>query len=148
MRQCDFRLVWGWPWGMEFHILSKHCSLFFFSFKFYFTLFTTLCWFQVHSKVIEFYIHIYIYIYIYTHTHKYVSILFQAVFPYRLLQNIEHSSLCFTEGLCQLSILLYLYVIIYIVVNVHVNAKFLIYTSSHLFPLTTISLLSKSVSVL
>ena len=29
-----------------------------------------------------------------------ISILFQILFPYRLLQNIEYSSLCYTVGLC------------------------------------------------
>ena len=43
------------------------------------------------------YIHTYIcvcvYIYIYTHMY-----FFQILFPYRLLQNIEYSSLCYTVG--------------------------------------------------
>ena len=34
-----------------------------------------------------------------------VSILFQIIFPFRLLQNIEQSSLCYTAGPCWLSIL-------------------------------------------
>ena len=42
-------------------------------------------------------IYIYIYIYIY--------ILFQILFHCRLLQHIEYSSLCYTVGLCCLSIL-------------------------------------------
>ena len=29
----------------------------------------------------------------------------QTLFPYRLLQNIQYSSLCYIEGLCQLSTL-------------------------------------------
>ena len=34
------------------------------------------------------------------------SVLFQIIFPYRLLQNIEHSSLCYTAiGACGLSAL-------------------------------------------
>ena len=33
------------------------------------------------------------------------SILFQVLFPFRLLQNIEQSSLCYTVGPCWLSIL-------------------------------------------
>ena len=37
------------------------------------------------------------------HMHK--AILFQVLFPYRLLQNIEQSSLCYTVGRCWLSIL-------------------------------------------
>ena len=42
---------------------------------------------------------IYIYIYIYIH------IPFQILFPYRLLQNIEYSSLCSTVGTCWISVL-------------------------------------------
>ena len=34
-----------------------------------------------------------------------MSILFQILFPYRLLQNIEYSSLCYTLGPCWLAIL-------------------------------------------
>ena len=37
----------------------------------------------------------------FTHTHT----LFQIIFLFRLLQNIEQSSLCYTEGPCWLSIL-------------------------------------------
>ena len=37
--------------------------------------------------------------------HIHVSILFQILFPFRLLQNIEQSSLCYTVGPCRLSIL-------------------------------------------
>ena len=37
---------------------------------------------------------IYIYIYIYKRA------LFQILFPYRLLQNIEYSSLCYAVGPC------------------------------------------------
>ena len=47
------------------------------------------------------YIYIYIYIYIYTHTH----IVFQILFSYSLLQNIEYSSLCYTVGSCWLSLI-------------------------------------------
>ena len=39
--------------------------------------------------------------------HIHVSILFQIIFPIRLLQNIEPSSLCYTVGPCWLSILFY-----------------------------------------
>ena len=39
--------------------------------------------------------------------HIYVYILFQIVFPFRLLQNIEQNSLCCTVGPCWLSILNY-----------------------------------------
>ena len=37
--------------------------------------------------------------------HTDISILFQTLFPYRLLQNTEQSSLCYTAGTCWLSIL-------------------------------------------
>ena len=37
--------------------------------------------------------------------HIHVSFLFQVLFPFRLLQNIEQSSLCYTVGPCWLSIL-------------------------------------------
>ena len=38
-------------------------------------------------------------------SHIHVSILFQILFPFRLLQSIEWSSLCYTIGPCWLSIL-------------------------------------------
>ena len=37
--------------------------------------------------------------------HLYINILFQILFPYRLLQNIEYSSLCYEVSPCRLSIL-------------------------------------------
>ena len=37
--------------------------------------------------------------------HIHVSILFQILFPFRLLQNIKQSSLCYTVGPCWLTIL-------------------------------------------
>ena len=37
--------------------------------------------------------------------HIHVSILFQILFPFRLLQSVEQSSLCYTVGPCWLSIL-------------------------------------------
>ena len=37
--------------------------------------------------------------------HILVSILFQILFPFRLLHNIEQSTLCYTVGPCWLSIL-------------------------------------------
>ena len=37
--------------------------------------------------------------------HMHVSVLFQILFPFRLLQNTEQSSLCYTVGPCLLSIL-------------------------------------------
>ena len=38
-----------------------------------------------------------------------ISILFQILFPFRLLKNIEQSSLCYTVGPCWLSIYLSIY---------------------------------------
>ena len=58
-----------------------------------------LCYFQVYSSDSV----IYPYLYLYLHLHLYI--LFQILFPYRLLQNIEYSSLCYTVGPCWLSIL-------------------------------------------
>ena len=37
--------------------------------------------------------------------HIHVSILFQILFPFRLLENIEQSSLCYSVGPCWLSVL-------------------------------------------
>ena len=37
--------------------------------------------------------------------HIHVSILFQILFPFRLLQNVEQSSLCYMLGPCWLSVL-------------------------------------------
>ena len=37
--------------------------------------------------------------------HIHIVILFQIILPFRLLQNIEESSLCYTVGPCWLSIL-------------------------------------------
>ena len=52
-----------------------------------------LHYFQVYSKVIQLYIYIYIYIYIH------VSDLFQILFLFRSLYNIEQSFLCSAVGL-------------------------------------------------
>ena len=41
--------------------------------------------------------------------HIHVSIVFQTLFPVRLLQSIEQNSLCYTVGPCWLSILNKLY---------------------------------------
>ena len=61
------------------------------------------------------YIHIYTYVHTHahthTHTHTHIYILFQILFPDRLLQNIESSSLCYTLIHCWLSIL---YVVVFI----------------------------------
>ena len=51
------------------------------------------------------------YTYVYTYTYEYTYILFQILFPYRLLQDIEYISLCYTVGPCCLPIL---YIIVYI----------------------------------
>ena len=59
----------------------------------------------MYSKVIQFYIYYIIYI-------IYIYILFQILFHYRLLQDIEYSSLCYTVGPSSLSIL-YIVVCIY-----------------------------------
>ena len=42
--------------------------------------------------------------------HVHVSILFPILFPSKLLPNIEQSSLCYTAGLCWLSILNIVYI--------------------------------------
>ena len=56
--------------------------------------------FQVYSKVNIVYIYNIYYIY-----YIYIYILFQILFPFKLLQSIEQSSLCYTVGPCWLSIL-------------------------------------------
>ena len=56
---------------------------------------------SVYSKVIQSDIYIIEYIYYI----QYIYILFQITFPYRLLQNIEYGSLCYTVDACWLSIL-------------------------------------------
>ena len=40
-----------------------------------------------------------------THTHTHVSIVFQILFPFKLLHGIEQSSLCYAVGPCWLFIL-------------------------------------------
>ena len=47
---------------------------------------------------------VYIFIYIYLFIIIYIYILFQIPFHYRLLQDVEYSSLCYTVGPCFLSI--------------------------------------------
>ena len=71
--------------------------------------------------------------------HIQVSILFQILFPFWLLQNIEQSSLCYSVGPCWLSIL-------NIVVCTCVSQTPSISLPAP-FPLVTISLFSKSMSV-
>ena len=73
--------------------------------------------------------------------HTYIYIILQILFFYRLLQDTEYSSLCYTVGPCYLSIL-------YIVVSI--NPKFLIYTSRR-FPFGNhkfVSYVCESISVL
>ena len=63
--------------------------------------------FWVHSKVNMFYICVcmsYIYVCVCL-IHIYIYILFQILFPLKLLQSTEQSSLCYTVGPCWLSIL-------------------------------------------
>ena len=69
-----------------------------------------------------------------------ISILFQILFPFGLLQNTEQSSLCYTVGPCWLSIL-------NIVVCIWQSQTPSLSLPSHLSPSVTISLFSKSVSL-
>ena len=57
--------------------------------------------------------------------HKQLSILYWILFPYRLLQNTEQSSLCYTVRPCRL---------FYIQYWVYVNPNLLIYPSPSSFP--------------
>ena len=57
--------------------------------------------------------------------YAYTYVLFQTPYSYRLLQNIEQSSLCCIVGPCWLSV--------YMQQCVYINPKFLIYPS-HCFP--------------
>ena len=76
--------------------------------------------------------------YWYTAKWFYIYLLFQIIFQYRLLKDIEFNSLCYTVG--SLSIL-------HIVVCIYINPKLLIYPPSS--PLVTINLfLCESISVL
>ena len=53
----------------------------------------------MYKKVIQFCVYnIYVCIYIYMHIHAYI--LFQILFHFRLLQDIEYSSLCYVVGPC------------------------------------------------
>ena len=62
-----------------------------------------------HSREQHMYTYIYIYMHAhthrYTHTHTHIPILFQIIFPLKLLYNIKQSSLCYMVGPCCLSIL-------------------------------------------
>ena len=68
-----------------------------------------------------------------------VSILFQILLPFRLLQDIEQSSLCYTVGPCWLPILY--------TAGVHVNPQLPNYPFPPPFPSVTVSSCSKSVSL-
>ena len=75
------------------------------------------CCFLLYSKLNQLYVHMYIHICIYTytntytyvciyiHTHTYMSSLFWISFLFRSLQSTEQSSLFYTVGSHQLSIL-------------------------------------------
>ena len=78
--------------------VDVYCRSLGFSFFFFFFLIllkysclTMLCSFQMYSKWIS-----------YTYTH---ILLFQILFPYRLLQHVAYVSLCYTGGLCCVSVL-------------------------------------------
>ena len=66
-----------------------------------------------------------------------IHIFLQIIFHYRLLPNIEYSSLCYRVNPCCLSIL-------YRVVYISVNLILLVYLPLSLSPLITISLFSVS----
>ena len=68
-----------------------------------------LCQFQVYSKVNQPYVYIYL-------------LFFQILFPYRQLQSTEQSSLCYTVGPYQLSIL---YIVVCICQSQSPNLSFL-----------------------
>ena len=62
-----------------------------------------LCSFQVYSKVIQLCINIF----------NYIHILFQILFPYRLLQGIEYSSLCKSRSLWGIDLSIYLFILLF-----------------------------------
>ena len=64
------------PWNCRRHLSTVFCFLFLLKYSW----FTMLCQSLLYSKVTQLYIYIYVYI------------LFQILFPYRWLQNIESSS--------------------------------------------------------
>ena len=59
--------------------------------------------------------------------HIHISILFQILFPFRLLQDIEQSSLCYTVGPCWLSV--FKYSSVYLLIP---NSQFIPLPPSHL----------------
>ena len=91
----------------EIHNSTLLC---FFSYTFLFSNWSIVnlqCCFSFRSIAKWFSYTFYIYIYIYIHTHIYFFI--RSFLPYRLSQNIEDSSLCYTVGPC---LLLILYVLV------------------------------------
>ena len=52
-----------------------------------------------------------------TVTYTDISVFFQIVFPYSLLQNIEYGSLCYTVGPCYLYVL---YIVVYIYTTIYI----------------------------
>ena len=69
------------------------CVMFLFFFNIYILMkYSGLLMFQVHIKVVQLY--------------KYIYIIFEIFFHYRLLQDIDYGSLCYTINLC---CLLYIY---------------------------------------
>ena len=71
--------------------------------------------------------------------HIHLSILFQILFPYRLLLSVDEGSLHYIVGTCWLSILC--------IVLSYVNPNLPMYLSPHLSALVTIHLFSKSVNL-
>ena len=66
---------------------------------------------MLYSTVIELYVCVCVCVYVciytptYVYTYTHIYIFFLDSFPYRLLQNIDYSSPCYTVGACWLSIL-------------------------------------------
>ena len=87
---------------------------------------------HIHIYISVIYIHTYIHIYIsviYIHTHTYIHS-FSLFFPYKSLQSIEQSSLCYTVSLY----LAYLVYIQYVQQYVYVNPNLPIYPSPPFSP--------------
>ena len=101
----------------------------------------TTKWFSHICIYLYIHLHIYVNIYIYIYIYKYIYIIsiymyvcvyiyiytiFHILFLYRLSQDIKYSCLCYTVGLCCLSIL---YIVVY-----NVSPSLLIYPSPTPFP--------------
>ena len=89
-----------YPWGFV-------CFLFFLmkyiNFQCCVSFWCTAKWFSyIHIFI---YIHTYVYSIIYIHIYVYMYILFQIFFHYKLLQDTEYRSLCYTVGPCCFSLL-------------------------------------------